>query len=239
MTSDCAACPVRRDSFCQTVPVRDLKAHSKKRSFVEFKPRQTVMVEGEPATSLFIVTCGIVKLLRSLPDGRTQIVGFRQPGEHFGLGERDTYTTSAEAISDTTLCRFSGQELAELRRASPQLEKYMQRQSLKQLTAAQDHVLLLGQMTAREKIANFLLVYGYRAPGDTARPQRFAKLPMSRSEIADFLGLTVETVSRMLAALAHDEIIAIGQKTHSVHVLNPVALAGAARPGVAIARHAG
>ncbi len=239
MTSDCAACPVRRDSFCQTVPARDLKAHSKKRSFVEFKPRQTVMVEGEPATSLFIVTCGIVKLLRSLPDGRTQIVGFRQAGEYFGLGERDTYTTSAEAISGTRLCRFSRPDVAAMRRALPQLKKYMDRESLRQLTAAQDQLLLLGQMTAREKVANFLMVYGYRAPGDTARPQRLAKLPMSRSEIADFLGLTVETVSRMLAALAHEEIIAIGQKTHSVHVLNPVALAGAARPGVAIARHAG
>jgi CRP/FNR family transcriptional regulator len=229
MTSICEACPVRLVSLCQSVPARDLQAHFKKRCFVAVHQRQSVMVEGEPATSLFIVFSGIVKLLRSLPDGRTQIVGFRQPGEHFGLGERDTCTTSAEASADTVLCRFSRPELAELRRTSPQLKKYMQRESLRQLTATQDQVLMLGRMTARERVANFLLVHGYRSPDDTARPLRFAKLPMSRAEIADYLGLTVETVSRTLAALAHEEIIAIGQKSHSIHVINPAALASNAR----------
>jgi CRP/FNR family transcriptional regulator len=228
MDSNCASCPVRKASFCRAIPDRDLEAFSKKRGVIEFQRRQTIIVEREPAIYFFNVISGLVKLLRSLPNGRIQIVGFRQPGEFFGSTVGETYTASAEAITCSTICRFSRSGLEHELRASPRLQTRVLHMSFKQLSASQDQVLILGCMTAREKVAHFLMDYTCRSFRDNNRPQRWTKLPMNRSEIADFLGLTVETVSRTLSSLANEEIITVGRTSHSIQVINPDKLAHAA-----------
>ncbi len=194
---------------------------------MEFQRGQTIIVEGEPANSFFNVTSGVVKLLRSLPSGRIQIVGFRQPGEFFGIAEGEKYTSSAEAITCGTVCRFSRAGLENELRTYPELQTRLLFMSFKQLTASQEQALMLGRMTAREKVASFLMLYGYRSLHDHIKQKQWAMLPMSRAEIADFLGLTIETVSRTLTSLARDEIIAVGRKSHFIQVIDPAALAHA------------
>jgi CRP/FNR family transcriptional regulator len=228
MTSDCTLCPVRSASFCNAISDRNLKALTKRRRVIESRRHQTLFIEGEKATSFFSVVSGMVKLCRSLPDGRTQIVGFRRPGEFFGAVVGDKYTTSAEAITSTTVCCFSRSDLTQQLEASPRLQTRLLDMGLKQLSDAQGLVLILGRMTAREKVASFLTIYCCCSFHDGTKPLRWAKLSMSRSEIGDFLGLTIETVSRVLTSLASEEIIAIGRRSHSIQIVNPDALARAA-----------
>ena len=154
MVSKCTSCPVRSTSFCSVVPNRDLKAFAKKRRLVQFGPRQTIIREGDLATSIFNVVSGTVKLFRSLPDGLTHIVGFRMPGELFATSGKEAYTSSAESITPVELCCFPRSWLTGELRGYPGLQTQLLNMSYGQLAASEDQILLLGRMTAREKVAS-------------------------------------------------------------------------------------
>jgi CRP/FNR family transcriptional regulator len=235
MVLKCASCPVRSTSFCDVVPNCDLKAFAKKRTPIHYEPHQTIVCEGELATSIFNVVSGVVKLSRSLPDGRTHIIGFRLPGELFATSENDTYTSSAEAITQVGLCAFPRSFLTREVRDYPRLQTRLLSLSYRQLAASEDQILLLGRMTAREKVARFLCVYGRKPFCDDKKQLQRAQLPMNRIEIAGFLGLTVETVSRILSSLRRGGIITVGRTSHSIHVADVDALervAGINYPGL-------
>jgi CRP/FNR family transcriptional regulator, nitrogen fixation regulation protein len=140
--------------------------------------------EGEPATQLYKVVSGIVRNCRFLIDGRRQIGGFYLPGDTFGLETTSEHTFSAEAVTDVDLLVVWDLLGRELRRT-------------------QDHVLLLAK-TAPERVATFLLDMARRI-----RSRDEVELPMSRQDIADYLGLTIETVSRTLTQLENASAIAL------------------------------
>ena len=169
-----------------------------------------IICEGEPATSIFNVTQGVVKLVRSSSDGRTQIVGFRVPGEFFATPAFERYTVTAVAVTDVQLCRFSRSRLAGLLREYPDLLARLFEMSSAQLLASEDQVFLLGRRTAREKVVTFLLDFSSRTLLGRPEPQRLVHLPMARVDIADFLGLTIETVSRVLSSLVREGLITVG-----------------------------
>ncbi|MGE0254876.1 MAG: cyclic nucleotide-binding domain-containing protein [Alphaproteobacteria bacterium] len=156
--------------------------------------------EGEPAGALYNLTGGTVKLYKLLPDGRRQITGFLFPGDFLGLAMNEAYAHTAEAVGDVTLCRFPRGRFEGLLERLPRLEHRLLEMASNELAQAQDQMLLLGRKTATEKIASFLLLLSRRqaARGEPASPVR---LPMGRADIADYLGLTVETVSRCFTAL--------------------------------------
>src|SRR5262245_15803041 len=141
--------------------------------------------EGEPATQLYKVVSGIVRTCRFLIDGRRQIGGFYLPGDTFGLETTAEHTCSAEAVTDVDLLVIKTGE------PSLQLWDLLGRE----LRRTQDHVLLLAK-TAPERVATFLLDMARRI-----RSRDEVELPMSRQDIADYLGLTIETVSRTLTQL--------------------------------------
>jgi len=159
---------------------------------------ETFIEEGDTATDFFNVTQGTVKLYKLMPDGRQQVTGFAGPGHFLGLAVSSTYAFSAEAIEQTRVCRFSRPKLRELLHDFPALEERLLQTACNELVAAQEQMLLLGRKTARERVASFLVArlesaIPCRSPTDTVA------LPMTRSEIADYLGLTIETVSRTLS----------------------------------------
>jgi CRP/FNR family transcriptional regulator len=171
-------------------------------------PRQTIFHEGDPADHLFNVTGGTVKLYKLLPDGRRQITGFLFPGDFLGLAMIDCYAYSAEAVGEVSLCRFPRLKLEALLEEFPKVEKRLLGMASNELAAAQDQMLLLGRKTAREKIASFLLLLARRAV-DADGPDDVLELPMSRTDIADYLGLTIETVSRTLTGFKKVGIISM------------------------------
>jgi CRP/FNR family transcriptional regulator len=155
-----------------------------------------------------------VKLYKLLGDGRRQITGFLFAGDFLGLALNSTYSYTAEAIEPVTACRFPRQKLERLFDEYPRLEKRMLGMAVDELAAAQDQMLLLGRKTAKEKVASFLLMLARRQEHRGMDAAGSIEVPMSRSDIADYLGLTIETVSRTLTQLRKESTISLKDNKH-------------------------
>lgn len=175
--------------------------------------------EGEPAEYVYRVVRGVVRTHKLLNDGRRQISAFLLPGDFFGLDCDDEYRFTAEAVSDATLVFVKRSVLTALARRDGEVANDLWRMARGELHRAHDHMLLLGRKSAQERIAAFLLEMAERAEqADTV------ELPMSRLDIADYLGLTIETVSRTLTHLENTAAIEL-PSTRRVRLCNKAALA--------------
>jgi CRP/FNR family transcriptional regulator len=157
-----------------------------------------------------------VKLYKLLPDGRRQITGFLITGDFLGLALNDSYAYSAETVTLTSLCRFPRRKMEALLDEFPKMQRRLFSMASNELAAAQDQMLLLGRKTAREKICSFLLMLSQRASrrGHKENP---VLVPMSRADIADYLGLTTETVSRTFTQLKTSGTICL-QEGNRIHI---------------------
>ncbi|MGE0736580.1 MAG: cyclic nucleotide-binding domain-containing protein [Alphaproteobacteria bacterium] len=188
----------------------------------KFHAGETVFYEGDSADYLFNVTSGVVKVYKLLPDGRRQITGFLFSGDFLGLALHNTFTYSAEALDDVALCHFPRKPFERLLDEFPALEKRLLRSASNELAAAQDQMLLLGRKTARERLATFLLSMSERAVRRNESASNL-RLPMGRADIGDYLGLTIETVSRTFTGLRKDGLIDL-PSNHDVIVRKPAAI---------------
>ena len=202
----CAACSIREMSICAALDNSELSRMAAIARTQSFAGRQTIVDEGEPAESLFNITSGAVKLYKLLPDGRRQITGFLFEGDFLGIALNDDYAYTAEAVNDVTLCRYPKARFEALLEEFPKLEKQLLEVASNELAQAQDQMLLLGRKMAQGKEVSFLLLLSKRshARGAPASP---ISLPMSRADIADYLGLTTETVSRTVTSLKGSDAI--------------------------------
>ncbi len=200
LAGPCGACAVRGLTICSAMDADDLSLLAEIVQIVRLDAHENLFHEGEPADHLFNVTSGTVKLFKLLPDGRRQITGFMITGDFLGLSVNETYSYTAEAVTDVTLCRFPRHKLDRLTEQYPRLQRRLFAMASNELVAAQDQMLLLGRKSAREKICSFLVTLADRAirRGQIESP---VHMPMSRSDIADYLGLTTETVSRTITQL--------------------------------------
>jgi CRP/FNR family transcriptional regulator len=218
----CASCEARQFSVCNAIADADLARLSGITTVIEAAPGRTFIDEGEPANSFFNVTAGSAKLFKLLPDGRRQITGFVGAGHFLGLAVSDIYAFSAEAITPVRYCRFSRAKLRKLLDDFPLMEKRLLEVAANELVAAQEQMLLLGRKTARERLASFLLMQSRLGlPCGNAR-RRFT-LPMTRGDIADYLGLTIETVSRTMTKLRAEGLIEMAAQ-NEILILNQTAL---------------
>ena len=187
-------------------------------------PGQTIGLEGDPCTHCFRVLTGAVRLYKSTIDGRRQLIDFLAAGDCFGLlGAHCTY--GVEAITHTTLIKTSRATLAAAVRQQPALAERLIGLAADELGRAHQHMLLLGRKNAQEKVASLLLELARRLGADQARPS--FRLPISRQEMADSLGLTIETVSRTMTRLKEEGFIAL-PTSHDVVLTRPAQLAALA-----------
>lgn len=175
--------------------------------------------EGEPAEYAYRVVRGVVRTHKLLNDGRRQISGFLLPGDFFGLECDDEYRFTAEAVTDASVIFVKRSALTALARRDGEVANDLWRMARAELHRAHDHMLLLGRKSAQERIAAFLLEMAERADESD-----IVELPMSRLDIADYLGLTIETVSRTFTHLENAAAIAL-PSTRRVHLCNRAALA--------------
>lgn len=167
--------------------------------------------QGDPADHFFEVLQGVVKLYMLTPDGRRQVTSFCFPGQFVGQGADDSYLQTAETVGDAVLRRYARTGMDRLTIEQPELAHRLLRMTLNDLMVAQDQMLSLGRKTATERIASFFLRLAKReTKADGQGPQgAMIHLPMARTDIADYLGLTPETVSRILGRLKALGIIAL------------------------------
>ncbi|HUN40032.1 MAG TPA: helix-turn-helix domain-containing protein [Acetobacteraceae bacterium] len=218
----CGHCDARPLSVCNAIPDKDLARLAGVAVVTEVAAGTTFIEEAEPADSFFNITYGTAKLFKLLPDGRRQITGFAGVGHFLGLAVSDIYAFSAEAIEQVRFCRFSRARLRLLLDDFPAMEKRLLEVAGNELVAAQEQMLLLGRKTARERIASFLAMQS-RQGVSCRHPRLRFPLPMTRSDIADYLGLTIETVSRTLTRFRSEGLIEIPCQSEVV-ILNRQAL---------------
>jgi CRP/FNR family transcriptional regulator, nitrogen fixation regulation protein len=177
-----------------------------------------IYAEHDPADCWYQVISGTVRISKLLADGRRHIVEFCFAGDCFGLGDVGEHSFSAEAIDDVILMRYPRRATERLIDEHPQLARGLCNMTLRDLAHAQARMLLLARMTACERVSSFLLEMCERRDA-----RRTLNLSMSRNDIADYLGLTIETVCRVLSALKRDDAIAI-PTPHRIEIRNRAAL---------------
>lgn len=204
----CAECGVRNVSVCAALQPDELDALNRLSDKARFEPKETLFMQGDEAAAVYNVTCGTLRLYKLLPDGRRQIVGFLLPGDFIGLSLSERYGFSADAIDHVTACRFDRSAFVGFVDSKPHLLRRLHEAATHELTVAQDHMVLLGRRTADEKVASFLLTMRERLRrlGGSAIT---IPLPMTRQDLADHLGLTLETVSRIVSRFARDKIVLV------------------------------
>jgi len=208
----CAACGVRHLTFCAGLEAAEINHLSALVSRQTHGPHHALFYEGDTAEHVYNVTRGAIKLYKLLPDGRRQITGFLLSGDFLGLAGKDGYSYSAETVTAVDLCRFQRKKLDQLFAQFPQLERRMLKLATDELIAAQDQMLLLGRRTAAERVASFLVRLSER---ETVRglPGNPVYMPMTRGDVADYLGLTIETVSRTLSQFKRNRLISLKSLT--------------------------
>lgn len=167
-----------------------------------FSRNMEIFGEGEPAEYLYKVVQGAVRTHRLLNDGRRQIGGFYLPGDVFGLEVGEAHRLSAEAISDSKILVVKRSAVVALAARQNEVAHDLWTLTARELAKLQNLMLTLGRKTAQERLAAFLLEMAGRG-----RTNNLVELPMSRQDIADYLGLTIETVSRTLTQLENNEAI--------------------------------
>jgi len=195
----CETCAARVLSICSAMRSEDIGRLAAIRNAHRVAPGESIVNEGDAATHFFNITEGAVKVYKLMPDGRRQITGFLFAGDLLGLAVNDTYTYSAEALTSVTVCQFPRRQLERLLDEFPKMEKRLLAIASNELAAAQEQMVLLGRKTAQERIASFLLMLACREERRGASIGTL-HLTMTRTDIADYLGLTTETTSRVFTA---------------------------------------
>jgi CRP/FNR family transcriptional regulator len=192
-------------------------------SAVSCRRGKMLVEEGDAAEYLFKVESGALRAVRLLPDGRRYITSFLMPGDFFGLADTAQYSSSVEAVSDARLVRYARRSFEAMFEHDARVGRRFFGLMSKELSAAQDRLVLLGRKTALERLAVFLLVMAERQVEGGKSDGGRVELPMSRSDVADYLGLRIETVSRILTALRKQGVIALPDP-HSFTLLDRDAL---------------
>ncbi len=173
---------------------------------------------GDTNRSLYAVLSGSVKTLVDNPNGEEQIVGFHLPGELLGMDgfSGDSHTCSAVALETSSVCEFPLERLDEVCHEVPSIQYAMRRIMGKEVTKDHAMLLLLGRMSAEEKLASFLISLSKRMAQRHWKPTEF-NLTMPRQDIANYLGLAVETVSRLFAHLQDEKIIEVDRRRVNIN----------------------
>lgn len=171
------------------------------------QPGQVIFHEGDPARRVFMLTQGALKIYTLLGDGRRQVTGFMFPGDFLGIAVEGEYAFTIEALDRAEVWWFSREAFDRFIEDHPTVERELYRMAAHELAAAQQQMVLLGRKTAAERLASFFLGLLARRERVTGAAESSFDLPMSRLDIADYLGMTKETVSRMLAELRQRGLI--------------------------------
>jgi CRP/FNR family nitrogen fixation transcriptional regulator len=205
--------PIRTaKAFEPTAPVAGLDAvFGMPGACPRFARDEEIFGEGETADYVYQVVLGAVRTYRILRDGRRQIDEFHFAGDHFGLELSDVHRVTAEAMTDTTVRMIRRGALSEMASQRGDTARAIFRLTAEGLQRSQDHVLMLGRRSACERVAGLLLDIAERTHAKAE-----LDVPMSRQDMADYLGLTIETVSRTLTSLQDEGLIALPTVRHVV-----------------------
>ena len=212
---DCSNCPIQHRAVCSRCEPDELTKLEAIKYYRTYEAGQPVIWSGDHMEFVASVVTGIASLSQTMEDGRTQMVGLLLPSDFIGRPGRDQAPFDVVAVSNLTVCCFRKKPFEELLTSTPHIGQRLLEMTLDELDSAREWMLVLGRKTAREKIASLLAIVARRdaslhkqAPSDGMA----FDLPLTREAMADYLGLTLETVSRQISALKKDGLIQLEGK---------------------------
>ncbi|AZB68998.1 Crp/Fnr family transcriptional regulator [Cereibacter sphaeroides] len=208
--TECFECPIRHRAVCARCEADELEALEAVKYYRTYDAGQSVIWSGDRMDFVGSVVEGIATLTQTMEDGRTQMVGLLLPSDFVGRPGRDLAAYDVTATTQLTMCCFRRKPFEELMVRTPHIGQRLLEMTLDELDAAREWMLLLGRKTAREKIASLLAIIARRDAVLRLGPTRgriVFDLPLTRESMADYLGLTLETVSRQISALKRDGVI--------------------------------
>lgn len=215
--SNCEDCPIRHRAVCAHCEADELAELEEIKYYRSFEAGQTIIWSGDQMNFVGSVVSGVASLTQTMEDGRTQMVGLLLPSDFVGRPGRDSAPYDVVATTDVVMCCFRRRPFEDLMSRTPHIAHRLLQMTLDELDAAREWMLVLGRKTAREKIASLLSIIARRDASATKKgvsgPIVF-DLPLTREAMADYLGLTLETVSRQISALKKDEVILLQGKRH-------------------------
>lgn len=206
----CAACPIRHQAVCSLCEPGELSVLERIKSYRTYAAGEPIFWAGDDVHFVATVVEGHATISKTLEDGRRQTLGLLLPSDFIGRPDRSTVAFDVTAHSAVTLCCFRRREFAQIVQRTPRIGKRLLEMSLDELDAAREWMLLLGRKTAREKVASLIAIFGRRLANLGRREADGAwvlQLPLTREQMADYLGITLETVSRQISALKRDGVI--------------------------------
>jgi CRP/FNR family transcriptional regulator len=218
---DCAHCKIRPLSICGALDSDELCELEGLARHAQFAPRQAIFSQDEKVDAVFNVTSGAARLYRLLPDGRRQVVGFAIPGDFLGLALAEKSVYSVDALTPVSACRFNREAFSTFLDQRPALLRRLYEMAGHELSLAQEQMVIIGRRTAEERVVCFLIGLRKRWARVSGNSVTIP-LPMTRQDIADFLGLTIETVSRAISKLARDKLLVV--VPDGVRLLEPARL---------------
>lgn len=224
--SSCSTCVVRNRAICADLDGDEISLLGNIGRHTKLVAGQDLIWEGEDSLLVANVVEGILKLWSSLPDGREQIIGIAYPSDFIGRPFSDKTDYNVTALTEAKVCSFRSPEFDKFARSHPRLEHKLLDRTLSELDRTRKWLMMLGRMSAAEKIANFLLDMSERLVkadcSDTGPLDEF-DLPFGRQQVADILGLSIETVSRQLTLFKQDGLIGVNGR-RSISILDRAAL---------------
>lgn len=214
---DCGTCPIRHRAVCARCEDDELQALGQIKYYRKFEAGQRVVWSGDHMDFVASVVSGVATLTQTMEDGRTQMVGLLLPSDFVGRPGRATAAYDVVATTDLVMCCFRKAPFEGLMTRTPHIAQRLLQMTLDELDAAREWMLVLGRKSAREKIASLLSIIARRDAslhlGAIEGVLEF-DLPLTREAMADYLGLTLETVSRQISALKRDGVIELTGKRH-------------------------
>lgn len=212
---DCGDCQIRHRAVCARCDGDELARLEEMKYYRSFQAGQNIVWSADRMDFVGSVVSGIATLTQTMEDGRRQMVGMLLPSDFVGRPGRAIAPYDVTAVTDVVMCCFRRKPFEEMMATTPHVAQRLLEMTLDELDAAREWMLLLGRKTAREKIASFLTILARRETGlkaKTPKGQISFDLPLTREEMADYLGLTLETVSRQMSALKRDGVLELEEK---------------------------
>ncbi|WP_323770448.1 transcriptional regulator FnrL [Antarctobacter sp.] len=215
---DCSECPIRHRAVCARCESDELEKLEQIKYYRKFEAGQSIIWAGDRMDFVGSVVSGIATLSQAMEDGRTQMVGLLLPSDFVGRPGRNVAAYDVVATTDVVMCCFRRAPFEDMMQRTPHIAQRLLEMTLDELDAAREWMLVLGRKTAREKIASLLSIIARRdATLNMRGPETGVvvfDLPLTREAMADYLGLTLETVSRQISALRKDGVIELEGKRH-------------------------
>lgn len=217
--TDCAECPIRHRAVCSRCDTDELEQLNAIKYYRKFQAGEVIVWAGDQMDFVASVVSGVATLTQTMEDGRRQMVGLLLASDFLGRPNREHVAYDVTATTDVTLCCFRRKPFHGIMANTPHVSQRLLEMTLDELDAAREWMLILGRKTAREKIASFLTILARRetgAQGGQPGLDMQVELPLTREAMSEYLGLTLETVSRQMSGLKRDGVILLEGKRRVV-----------------------